>query len=339
VSSFRRIPMGEGVGMMATLEIVEVGYAGDRPTERFVLKLKAVGETNRAVALAFDIYRREVLFYQRIASRTEIGTPRVAVAEVVGAEDFVLMLDDLSAYRLGDQLAGCGRADAETAMVALARLHAPFWNDVDHPDLEFVPYETPSTHGDALRDGSVVGWDGTIAAFGEHVPPSIRAVKDRFLAAVPAMQRWLVTAPTTIVHGDFRMDNLFFGDVRAGQQPLVVIDWQGCLRSKGIRDVAYLLSQSMPIDERRASERDLVELWRRTLVAEGDIDYPADQAWEDYRRAVLALWTLVVVIAGTLDAGNERGRAWMTEMIRRSAAAIEDLALLDLLDEFESVTP
>ena len=161
-----------------------------------------------------------------------------------------------------------------------------------------------------------------------------RAVKDRFLAAIPALQEWLVTAPSTIAHGDFRMDNLFFG-TEPDHQPMVVIDWQGCLRTKGVPDVAYLLSQSMPTEQRRRSERDLVELWRQTLVDGGVSGYSAEEAWEDYRRAVLALWTLVVVIAGTLDSSNERGRAWMTEMIRRSAATIADLDLLDLLPEFE----
>ena len=91
----------------------------------------------------------------------------------------------------------------------------------------------------------------------------------------------------------------------------------------------------MPVDERRTSERDLVERWRQDLVAAGVTGYGAEQAWDDYRRAVLALWTLVV-IAGTLDSGSERGRAWMTEMVRRSATAIEDLDLLDLLPEFET---
>jgi thiamine kinase-like enzyme len=334
VASFERRPMGEGVGMMATLELVDVEYERERPPDTVVVKLKAVSDTNRAVALAFDTYRREALFYKQIAERTSIGTPRVLMADVDGSEDFVLVLEDLSGYRLGDQVTGCNRADAETAVVGLARLHAPFWNDVDHDDFEFIPYETPSTHGDALREGSIVGWDGTLAAFGEQVPESLRAVKDRFLAAVPALQRWLVTAPTTIVHGDFRMDNLFFGRTD-DHLPIVVIDWQGCLRSKGVRDVAYLLSQSMPTAERRACERDLVELWRRTLLEGGVTDYPPEQAWEDYRRAVLALWTLVVVIAGTLDSSNERGRAWMTEMIRRSAATIEDHDLLELLIEFE----
>jgi hypothetical protein len=334
VTRFERRPMGDGVGMMAALEVVDLHFDDGRPSQSVVIKLKAQNEVNRNVALAFDIYRREVLFYRLIADRTGIGTPKVLMAEVDGAEDFVLMLEDLSDHRLGDQITGCSLADAELAVVGLAQLHAPFWDDVASAEFDFIPYETPSTHGNALREGSLVGWDATVAAFGDAVPASMRAVKDRFLAAVPAMQQWLVTAPTTVVHGDFRMDNLFFGRSDA-QLPMVVIDWQGCLRSKGVRDVAYLLSQSMPTEERRASEHDLVERWRQALVDGGVTGYSAEQAWEDYRRAVLALWTLVVVIAGTLDASNDRGRAWMTEMIRRSAATIEDLDLLELLDEFD----
>lgn len=334
VKSFRRRPMGEGVGMMATLELIDLEYARGSGPDTIVVKLKAVNDANRAVALAFDIYQREVLFYRDIADQTSAGTPAVFLAHVDGPENFALVLEDLSGYRLGDQVHGCHRSDAEAAVVTLAKLHAPFWDDVDRPEFEFIPYDTPSVHGDALRDGCHAGWDPMVAAFGDAVPDFMLDVKDRFLAAVPALQEWLASSPSTIVHGDFRMDNLFFG-IDEGHLDMMVIDWQGCLRSKGVRDVAYLLSQSVPTEERRQHERDLVALWHQTLVDDGVTGYSAEQAWEDYRRAVLALWILVVVIAGTLDSSNERGRVWMTEMIRRSAATIDDLDLLALLPEFE----
>jgi hypothetical protein len=51
---------------------------------------------------------------------------------------------------------------------------------------------------------------------------------------------------------------------------------------------------------------------------------------------VLSLWSYVTVISGVLEEGNDRGRQWMTEMVRRSAATILDLDLLDLLPEFSS---
>ena len=335
VESFTRHPLGEGVGMMATLEAIELDIADGTGPERVIVKLKAVSDANRAVALAFDIYRREVLFYSNIADQTSAGTPTVYLADVDGSEDFALVLEDLSEYRLGDQIDGCDHEDAKTAMVTLAELHAPFWDDVDRPEFDFVPYETPSVHGQALRDGSRAGWDPMVETFADAVPEEMLAVKERFLAAVPALQEWLATGPSTIVHGDFRMDNLFFAR-EPGHEQMMVIDWQGCLRAKGVRDVAYLLSQSVPTEIRREHERDLVALWHQTLVDRGVSDYSGDQAWEDYRRAVLALWILVVVIAGTLDSTNERARAWMTEMIRRSGSTIADLDLLALLPEFET---
>jgi hypothetical protein len=62
--------------------------------------------------------------------------------------------------------------------------------------------------------------------------------------------------------------------------------------------------------------------------------YTADQAWDDYKRAVLYLWVYVAVISGTLDPSNERGKAFMSAMVSRSNAAIRDLNLMSLLDTF-----
>jgi aminoglycoside phosphotransferase (APT) family kinase protein len=168
---------------------------------------------------------------------------------------------------------------------------------------------------------------------GDALPPPLREVKEEYLAAIPGLQKWATDAPRTIVQGDFRMDNLFFGTAPE-QSPIALSDWQGLLRGKAAHDIAYFLSQSTPTELRRAHERELVARWHEGLAAGGVQDYSAQQAWEDYRRAVLTLWSYVVVIAGVLEEGNERGRRWMTEMVRRSAATILDLDLLELLPEF-----
>ncbi len=56
--------------------------------------------------------------------------------------------------------------------------------------------------------------------------------------------------------------------------------------------------------------------------------YSADQAWHDYRKAVLSLWLYVTVIASALDPSNDRGKQFMSEMITRPAGAIADLDCL-----------
>jgi len=63
-------------------------------------------------------------------------------------------------------------------------------------------------------------------------------------------------------------------------------------------------------------------------------DFSADDAWEHYRRGVLYVWVIAVVVAGTLDPTNERGHRWMSKMLERSVASIDDLDLIALLPEF-----
>jgi aminoglycoside/choline kinase family phosphotransferase len=325
---------GEGAGMMSLLLRAELGYAGGGGPSSVVVKMPTPNDANRATAVAFHCYERETIFYRDIAQRTPARMPRIYHADIDGEEDFVLVMEDLGDYEIGDQVKGCTVEQARLGMPCIAQFHASFWNKVDHPDYGFIPYHYPSYFSDAMHSTALAVWDKMVGFSGDAVPQPIRDSKDRYLAAIPRLQEWATAEPRTIVQGDFRMDNLFFGK-GADQAPIALSDWQGILRGKAAHDIAYFVSQSMPTDMRREQERDLIARWHAGLAEGGVRDYSAEQAWEDYRRAVLCLWSYVTVIAGVLEEGNERGRAWMTEMVRRSAATIMDLGLLELLTEFE----
>jgi Ecdysteroid kinase-like family len=334
VSGFRTERFGEGAGMMSLLVRVWLEYEQGSGPESVVLKMPAASDANRATAVAFHCYERETIFYRDIAGRTSARMPTIYHADIDGEEDFVLVMEDLREYHIGDQVAGCTVEQARLGMPCIAQFHASFWNKVDHPDYEFIPYHYPSYFSDTMYQTALAVWDRMVELSGDAVPKPIRDVKERYLAAIPRLQEWATAEPRTIVQGDFRMDNLFFGQTE-DQAPIALSDWQGILRGKGAHDIAYFVSQSIPTEMRREHERDLVARWQAGLVAGGVTDYSAEQAWEDYRRAVLCLWSYVTVIAGVLEEGNERGRTWMTEMVRRSAATIMDLDLLELLPEFE----
>ena len=76
-------------------------------------------------------------------------------------------------------------------MTALSGVHAPFWNDVDRPDLDFIPYHYPSYHSEALESGARAGWDVVVALGGEAVPAALAARRTDFLKAIPRMQAWI----------------------------------------------------------------------------------------------------------------------------------------------------
>jgi thiamine kinase-like enzyme len=160
--------------------------------------------------------------------------------------------------------------------------------------------------------------------FGHVVPDEIKAAKDRFLASVPEIHKMVGRRAQTIIHGDVRLDNLMFGD-----DEIVLLDWALSV-STGLQDVAYLLSQNVQLDERKAHEAELLEHYR-TRLAEYGIDYSAEQILEDYKVGVLYTFCYAIVIGGTLDPANARGAAFMEQMVERSAATMIDHDILSLL--------
>ena len=114
-----------------------------------------------------------------------------------GNADFALLMEDMSAYHLGDQIRGCTADEAELCVEELAEARTPASGTTSTgPELEFMPY----LHGVAPRRCPAsrvrrIGWDVDARRVRDVVPESIRAVKDRFLAAVPRMQEWMTTPP------------------------------------------------------------------------------------------------------------------------------------------------
>lgn len=334
VDTLQRRKLGEGVGLMSDVERMTVTYSqGDGPPT-LIFKKPAENDVNRGVATTFDLYRREVLYYRDVAERSSARTPIVYYADIDGS-DFALVLEDVSAYELGDQIVGCNVDQARAGMRWLARQHAAFWGRADDPALDFLPLVHPSYSSEGLMQGCAYGWGPMVEGFAEVVPADIADLKDRFLAVLPKIFEWMAEPPITVIHGDFRMDNLFFA-AEDGHAALIAVDWQGSLRGRAAQDLGYFMSGSLPVELRQAHERELIDLWHDELCASGVTDYSADDAWLDYRRGTLFVWTHAVVISGTLDHTNERGKQWITEMLRRSVAAFEDLRLVELIEGLEA---
>ena len=60
----------------------------------------------------------------------------------------------------------------------------------------------------------------------------------------------LAAAAVTFLHGDLRLDQLFFA-VTADDPPVTALDWQISSLGRGAYDLAYFLSQSLTTETRR----------------------------------------------------------------------------------------
>ncbi len=321
--------IGEGAGMMSSLARMQLTYDSPGPAPAtLVIKSPARVETNRQVAVTFRTYEREARFFLELKDRCQARTPEILFCDVDAEQNFLIIMEDLADYRLGDQVTGAGLADTRICITELARLHASFWNKVD--DLPWIPGIANSHHADIMVQGLQAGWPVSLAVFGDAMPPAVQEMIERFSATLPRLQEHLHGAPKTLLHGDFRLENLFFGN--GEQSPLIILDWQGPLLGRGIDEVAFFLAQNTQTEVRREHERELVEEYVAQLVQLGVSDYDLETAWRDYRLAVLYNWCYVIVVSGTLDTDNPHARAWMTQMVARNAQAIVDLDCFEFLE-------
>ena len=315
--------IGEGVGVLGQLARFNLTYDSPEPgtPKSLIGKFPAAVQDNRDLANLFRFYEREVRFYERIADEVELRTPNRYYSHFdEDTSDFVLLIEDMHPSRCGNQVEGCARSEAETTILNMAPFHATWWNRVDTPKLDWIPYgNDPIQH---FAESSYNDcWDNFVTIFGDRLSPRALEIAERLRTKIIAIEDIFASGPVTIAHGDLRYDNLFFAD----DGEMAVADWQIIIRARGAYDVAYFMSQSVNPEDRRAIEMDVLRRYHETLLERGVKDYSFDQCFNDYRTAAMFCLVYPVIGGGTLDLANERGKELFGAMLHRSMSTILDL--------------
>ncbi|MCU1357916.1 MAG: Phosphotransferase enzyme family protein [Acidimicrobiales bacterium] len=327
VTSVELTPVGTG----QMCDSVRLGLAFDGPTDApasIVAKLPAASEASRATALALRSYENEVRFYEQLAPGLPIRTPHVFHADIdVDTASFVLLLEDLAPAQQGDQLAGCSPEVAAIAVDELVRLHAPRWGDPSLADLEWL-HRDPESSRQFLAMLLPGLWDGFRDRYAADLGPEVHQAGDALFAR---LGDYLTadTHPWSIVHGDYRLDNLLF-DPTPGGTPIAVVDWQTCVHGPPLQDVAYFLGAGLVPEQRRPVEEDLVRSYHAGLVAAGVTGYDWDTCWHDYRRGAW-LGMVMTVAASMLVEPTARGDQMFLTMATRHATHALDLEAPDVI--------
>ncbi len=321
VTGLAREPVGNGL----VADSVRFSLTYDTPEPiapvSVVGKFPATDPASRRSGTDHILYLREVSFYRELAATLPIFTPHALVTEIDPAnDDFTLLLADMAPARQGDQLAGCSCDDARTALGEAAALHAPRWGD---PALETIDWL-------AVRPAALTAMVDTM------LPMIITLFKDRYagilepdcIAMIERLPAAIVSGrhdrstPRTIVHGDFRLDNIMF-EVNDGAHPMATLDWQTISVGPGVVDVAYFLSAGLDPETRRTHETSLVRHYHAELLRRGVCDYSWDACWHDYRRNTLHGILMGVFSALSVER-TDRGDALFLKMTRSACQQAAD---------------
>lgn len=320
VSDFRVERFGAGSGIMGM--VTRVHLTGPSGPATIIAKFPSPAAANRAVARTYDMYGREVRFYRSVAPKISLRVPACYYAALdPGGTDFLLLMEDLGALRVGDQVVGCGLDDAHRIVEAIAGLHATTWGW--RPGADVVCHDNPAQR-DGMMAGFRMGWPVVRAQFADLLPANADRLGEAVPAAVPRLLKLMCSEPTCVAHADLRLDNVLFDD-----DAIALVDWQSVCISAPEQDLAYFVTQSLPESVRHAE--DWVAVYHRALTGHG-IDYDLDACRERYRVCALYLLCFAVVIAGTLDLSNERGQALGRTLLGNAMRSLEELNAFSLLD-------
>ena len=325
--------IGEGVGFIGELNRITLEFDGEPPAacpRSLIAKIPTTDEAYRSIAELLDLYGREHNFYQQVAARTGISTPAVYHnAADADRHAYILLLEDLSHTRVGDQLASCSIDDARLALQEVARLHGGWWQSPQLAQFDWIPDSADPEYIALLKDVYQAGWPALLAKQGDELaefPAGFIDIGDRFGKHFEEVFARMNEGPKTLAHFDYRLDNMLFDD-SGDSTRLVVIDWQLVHRSVGLLDVSYFLSGNFPVEVRRKLEREMVHYYHDQLISNGVGDYSFDRCWEDYRLSTLALLFFMVSNQNDIDLAklNDRGQELITAIFERYATTILDV--------------
>ncbi|GAA3382588.1 phosphotransferase family protein [Cryptosporangium minutisporangium] len=311
-----------GTGQIGASYRVVLEGSGEAPSS-VVVKM-ATGTDRSMVSQGFAW---EVGFYRQLAERVQARVPRCWYGAISPDHTrFTLVLEDLTPSVPGSQAAGCSPERARHAVVNLAGLHAPFWNSTFLAGglqwLQPTDAEGAAFLGALHRDAT----DTFVKRFGADLPA---ADAETLRAAAELTEGWLRRhqTPFSLVHGDYRLDNLMFHPDRP---EVAALDWQTISVGHPGRDVAYFLANSLSADDRRATENELVAAYHAELVRLGVRGYSLEDCLAGYRTGVLH--APLITVLGCVYATAERSPAadaMFLSMTARACQAIRDLGTLD----------
>ncbi len=278
-------------------------------------KFPAADPTSRATAGAFGLYTKEVGFYRELAAQLDVRVPAVLAAEIADdGVDFVLIFEDLGPCRGGNQLASCSAADARAGIRQAAAIHAPSWNKEALTGLDWLqPKEGQTEQVKAL-------YDNAQAIFRERYANSL---EPEFMAICEelneAKESWFgrESGPRSIIHGDFRLDNMLF-DIKGGTEEIAVLDWQTVAAGNPLVDIGYLMGTGIGDELRRAHEAELLDLYCAEMTARG-VALSRDAIWDDYVLGAIHGISTAVFSAAYVER-TERGDANFLSMARGGCA-------------------
>lgn len=303
--------------------------AAGLPTHVFTKTLPSL--TTRMLVGFMGHARYEMLFYKQIRPDLAIETP-LCYHSASDKRTFaaIHVIEDLVASKsasFADETTLLTKEQAFDMIELLARLHGTFTEDprlttelkwlVNYHDWFTIGVERVRTdryHAKALTAAADVIPADVMARRSEMWPATMKALE---------IHR---SGLRTVIHSDVHIGNWYV----TGEGRMGLFDWQCVNTGHWSRDVSYALSSCLPIENRRAWERELLQRYLERIEEYTGRKLDRDESWRQYSVQMLhalTMWTQTLCHPPFQP--NSQRDELTYELIRRITTAISDLKSLD----------
>jgi len=268
--------------------------AGD--PKKYILKVGTEIPQRRKWAKELQVFDRELAAYRLLAPLKGKYSPRLfAGISANQGSDGLLLLEEIRNARNLDQLRGLSWTQLISAIRTIAHIHAYFWNS---PTLK---KSKGLSHHHYMRAHEI---KQNLPAFLRWAKLSSRnrTLFIKLTFQIPTILARFRKRPLTLVHGDLRSDNVFYGE-----RSVRFIDWGLSLAGNPTFDLARFVGGSARKPLSLLQHVDLFTLWHRELLRRGVRSYPSHEAWSDYRDSLLLTLTIPVTNGPALAKFSRRG--------------------------------
>ena len=299
-----------------------------------IAKLPSGNEELAENCVVFQPGTKEEWFYRAVAPTDCVTAPKCyfGVAERTTGQA-TLLLADLGELEATSQTTGMSINEATLALQEAARLHARWWNQEEGSSLaDLRDLNSNSREGIALVDRLYgEAWPFFLQNSEFPIPAAVKAFGASLFGRGEQINTLCRTSPKTVLHGDFRVDNMLFDD-RGDLRKCYVLDWESVNIGCGVADIAWLIAGCVPGIETN-QESDLLKSYHTALLANGVRAYAYEQCALDYRRSMIEQFVQGVLSGTIYDPATATTdiRAFARAIGERFVAAAERLSLHELL--------
>ena len=298
-----------------------------------IVKMQDSKAVSAWFARKLSLYEKEYMFYRHLVDHVPIRTPQLHFGALdTKTRRFMLVLEDLGSWgRSGAGSTGfdlLGAAEARLVIRQVVRMHGQFWNAEDDPRLQRCLTTLTPNYGRLMR---TLFWP-CLAVAREHFADTMSAPVVRWAETLGSgLTDHLANTtagPMTMVHGDLRAANLFFG---TGATPeLALIDWQGCGLGNGLTDLAYFMVFCLDTPVRQCIEQEMLEEYHATVVSMGAKDFTLEDCRNSYRQSMLTVF-MICLLSCSIGLSDPSLRSQVRALLDRCLTAIHDLDATEFL--------